>query len=412
MEVKKTEETKEVKETGETKEVKKIEETKEVKETGETKREAKEEAKEEAKIDGEIWQTWSYVKRQTEIKGIKMMNTDMTGWNGYEFEVGKEYTQSGYSRVANNGFHYWLNAQDLVLGTEYLHHLSTDRMVVEVTDLGTSRDYSNGRVATNKIRIDRIIPREEWLKRSDTTTQVEYRAGKLFSVRHIARTASGLRYNSNNDEAAVTIYVTANLSPVLYENVDFEFTEPGVHQYWYKLGERHRDGDKPAIVAPGVTQYWQNNQLHRDGDKPAIINETTGEKQWCKRGRLHRDVDEPARIRACGAMEYYKYGNLHRYNLPAVVDKNYKPVGYYVNGLQKTANSCTLTGDEWNAELKSAEARLLKTMESRITQEGRITDSRIYAAKKDFSERNKQIGIAATALIGGSLLLLAVTRRK
>src|SRR5665647_3278163 len=41
---------------------------------------------------------------------------------------------------------------------------------------------------------------------------------------------------------------------------------------WYKYGEHHRDGDKPAkILADGQQEWYKYGEHHRDGDKPAKI---------------------------------------------------------------------------------------------------------------------------------------------
>lgn len=306
---------------------------------------------------------------------------------------------------------------------KYARHLSYHRIVAEVTDLGSSRDYStdDGRVATNKIRIDRIIPTEEWTKRDNTSTQVEYRAGKLFSVRRVEKTIDGLLFNSVNDEAAVTIHVGADLAPVQYENVVFQFTKPGTYQYWYNFGFRHRAGDKPAIICPGMQQYWQDNKLHREGDKPAFIDETMGERKWYKGGNLHREVDEPAWIRADGSMEYHKYGKLHRHMLPAIVDKNCRPIGYYANGVKVSAEWFV---SEWKTELKLMDDKLSRDInqkvfftESKINDRVSEVERSVGSLKTDVTQKscrkiNCGLGIATTALIGSVFALALAGRNK
>ena len=94
----------------------------------------------------------------------------------------------------------------------------------------------------------------------------------------------------------------------------------GVHT-WYQNGQRHRDGDRPAVVGADGTQIWlQNGRLHRDGDRPAVVG-PTGRQAWYQNGQLHRDGDQPAYIEADGTRHWYRNGLKHRDgDLPAVVE--------------------------------------------------------------------------------------------
>ena len=39
-----------------------------------------------------------------------------------------------------------------------------------------------------------------------------------------------------------------------------------------EYGDRHRDGDPPAVIhADGTRQWFRHGELHRDGDEPAVI---------------------------------------------------------------------------------------------------------------------------------------------
>ena len=85
-------------------------------------------------------------------------------------------------------------------------------------------------------------------------------------------------------------------------------------QRFYKNGELHRDGDKPAVIcANGEQHFYENGKFHRDGDKPAVIF-ASGAQRFYKNGKLHRDGDKPAIIWADGAQHFYKNGKLHRKN--------------------------------------------------------------------------------------------------
>ncbi len=67
-------------------------------------------------------------------------------------------------------------------------------------------------------------------------------------------------------------------------------------QQFYKNGQLHRDGDKPAVIwTDGTQKFYKNGQLHRDGDKPAVIG-SNGSQQFYKNGQRQRDGDKPAII--------------------------------------------------------------------------------------------------------------------
>lgn len=57
----------------------------------------------------------------------------------------------------------------------------------------------------------------------------------------------------------------------------------------------------------GSVMYYKNGQRHRDGDKPAVIR-VDGTVWYYKDDELHRDGDLPARIWADGSAEYWKNG--------------------------------------------------------------------------------------------------------
>ena len=53
---------------------------------------------------------------------------------------------------------------------------------------------------------------------------------------------------------------------------------------WWRDGERHRDGDLPAVEwSNGSKEWFFNGKHHRDGDKPAI-ERTDGFKKWYRDG--------------------------------------------------------------------------------------------------------------------------------
>jgi len=65
-------------------------------------------------------------------------------------------------------------------------------------------------------------------------------------------------------------------------------------EFWYFLGEIHRDNDQPAVTQVDGTQFWfQYGKYHRDGDKPAIVY-PNGRQEWYSNGVYHRDDGKPA----------------------------------------------------------------------------------------------------------------------
>lgn len=90
------------------------------------------------------------------------------------------------------------------------------------------------------------------------------------------------------------------------EYVTYDYYDSGELEYvtYYKNGEYHRDGDKPAVVlyhrGGGVkhNEYFKNGELHRDGDKPAVTEWHTEDNKksesYYKNGKLHREGDKPA----------------------------------------------------------------------------------------------------------------------
>ena len=60
------------------------------------------------------------------------------------------------------------------------------------------------------------------------------------------------------------------------------------HKMWYRDGECHRDGDKPAVICCDGTKEWRSGSgyIHRDNGKPAVIY-TNGDKEyWINGARI------------------------------------------------------------------------------------------------------------------------------
>jgi hypothetical protein len=66
---------------------------------------------------------------------------------------------------------------------------------------------------------------------------------------------------------------------------------PGGTRWWYQHGERHRDGDLPAVVrSDGSQLWWKHGKKHRDGDLPAVVR-PDGRQEWWVEGRKQSVLD-------------------------------------------------------------------------------------------------------------------------
>jgi hypothetical protein len=85
-------------------------------------------------------------------------------------------------------------------------------------------------------------------------------------------------------------------------------TEHGIQRWYNAHGERHRDGDLPAVVYPDGSQWWfRHGTQHRDGGLPAVIR-ACGFQAWFQHGRRHRNGDLPAVVHADGTQEWWVDG--------------------------------------------------------------------------------------------------------
>jgi hypothetical protein len=110
-------------------------------------------------------------------------------------------------------------------------------------------------------------------------------------------------------------------------------------------------GMSPAINLVGTRTWYKNGELHRT-DGPAIIY-ANGDKFWFQNGELHR-TDGAAIEYADGDKYWYQNGDRHRTNGPAIEWQNGSKF-WLLNG-------DTLTQAEFAAKVLDKETALLWKM--------------------------------------------------
>lgn len=213
----------------------------------------------------------------------KAFHPDLTGHNGYKFEIGKTYQIQGKLRICENGFHCCKN----ILSCLWYYDLPC--RFCEVT-IGSNYITELDKTVTNEITIGRELIGDEL---------ESLLTGKLETANEQVWYKNGLRHRDGDLPAAIGMN--------------------GIY-YWFKNGKLHRENDLPAIIqADGLQEWYKDGKLHRENDLPAIID-TSGNREWYKDGNKHRDNDLPAVIWADGRQEWYMNGKLHRDNdLPVII---------------------------------------------------------------------------------------------
>lgn len=82
----------------------------------------------------------------------------------------------------------------------------------------------------------------------------------------------------------------------------------------------------------GNTYWFKNGDLHRE-DGPAVVWKN-GTKEWYANGKLHRE-NGPAIEWTAGSMEWFFIGKLHRIDGPAIIFAS-GAKQWYLNGQQLT----------------------------------------------------------------------------
>jgi hypothetical protein len=114
-----------------------------------------------------------------------------------------------------------------------------------------------------------------------------------------------------------------------------------ISEEWWKHGQRHRDGDEPAIVTSITSSsrvwsersWYSDGQLHRENgpaEESRMANGIVHVEKWYRHGELHRDGNLPAYVirdedTGVSAMEcYYIDGLEHRDDGPAYIERREK----------------------------------------------------------------------------------------
>ncbi len=143
--------------------------------------------------------------------------------------------------------------------------------------------------------------------------------------------------------------------------------------------EQLSDGSTVETYDNGMIMYLnKEGKIHRDNDLPAAIDPVYGIKYWYKNGEKHRE-NYPAVVYKNGNTIWYKNDKKHRINGPAVDWKNTKR--WYVNGeditdvikyyMNRYQISYPFVHDKNSvAKLNSDKSKILKNILSKIKEDG------------------------------------------
>ena len=220
------------------------------------------------------------------IKGYKAFDQDFK-CRGYQFEVGKTYTNPGELIMCKSGFHFCL----VPIECDHYYPYNRNTRYAEIL-AGNNVLYDGDKCVTGEITIVREINRNEII------------------------TLSTGWFKFNNRQ-----------------------------EHWLN-GKRHCDGG-PAVKYPGRREeWWMNGERHRQ-DGPAI-KASDDEEWWLLNGKVHRE-DGPAIIRSNGCEEWFLNGQKHRKNGPAVKYPNGEE--WYLNGERHRDDGPAIKnidGEQWN----------------------------------------------------------------
>ncbi len=111
------------------------------------------------------------MKKTEKVKGYKGFNENLCctgGYKPFQYEVGKTYETKEPIGICNYGFHFCKSLFDV--DNYYSFNVETNRFC-EIEALGEVKDSEDGtKSVTNKIKIVREIPKEEFMQMANTGT--------------------------------------------------------------------------------------------------------------------------------------------------------------------------------------------------------------------------------------------------
>ena len=103
---------------------------------------------------------------QRPVVGYKVVGSDCRGTNNYLYTVGEVHHHRGIVKLCASGLHYSVDPNDAL---RYGQDLAFNDKILgpvrflQVTDLGDHyRDVGKDKTATNVLRVDKELTREEW----------------------------------------------------------------------------------------------------------------------------------------------------------------------------------------------------------------------------------------------------------
>lgn len=94
----------------------------------------------------------------------------------------------------------------------------------------------------------------------------------------------------------------------------------------------HRDFDKPALIHYSGVRFWYKAGNPHRNNGPAMVNIKNEAYDFCVNGKWHRENNEPAIYHPKWGERYYVNHKLHRTNGPAIPNQN----RFFLNGKEVT----------------------------------------------------------------------------
>ena len=117
---------------------------------------------------------------------IKMMNNDMTAFDGFQYEIGKTYQMTAKPEICRTGFHFSDSLEECLWS---YNNIKGDKRLFEVEPLGSivTSKFPDSKFVTNKIKIVRELDIEKYIEDNDlfnNTIYVYQRLSESFIHKH------------------------------------------------------------------------------------------------------------------------------------------------------------------------------------------------------------------------------------